>query len=163
MGLPAGEDRIKNSAARASFRPSQYSSFSTEEGLSGTKQIRRPWGAGWSGACEWMTCTRSISPRRVFARVNHGDTETILSVYDDSFADMSFGMPSFHYSDARDIFGARLTRLFRHYKVAMKMMIIDVVLNGDRALDWSTIVNPSPIIHRTLPLQSSDHGTRVPY
>lgn len=67
---------------------------------------------------------------------DQGDTERILSVYDDSFADMSFGMPSFYYSDAKDVFRARLTRLFRDYKVAMKMMIIDVALNGDRAFDW---------------------------
>ena len=67
---------------------------------------------------------------------NHGVAERILSVYDDSFADMSFAMPSFYYSDAKDVFRARLTRLFRDYKVVMKMMIIDVVLNGDRAFDW---------------------------
>jgi ketosteroid isomerase-like protein len=67
---------------------------------------------------------------------NNGDIERILSVYDDSFADMSFAMPSFYFSDAKDVFRARLTRLFRDYKVAMNMMIIDVVLNGDRAFDW---------------------------
>ena len=67
---------------------------------------------------------------------NHGDIEGVLSVYDDAFADMSFGLPSFYYSDAKDVFRARLTRLFRDYRVAMKMMIIDVVLNEDRAFDW---------------------------
>jgi hypothetical protein len=49
---------------------------------------------------------------------------------------MSFGMPSFYYSDARDVFRARLTRLFEDYTASMKVIIIDVVLNGDRALDW---------------------------
>jgi hypothetical protein len=45
-------------------------------------------------------------------------------------------MPSFYYSDAKDVFRARLERLFRDYVVSMKVIIIDVVLNGDRALDW---------------------------
>jgi ketosteroid isomerase-like protein len=67
---------------------------------------------------------------------NEGDAERVLSVYDDAFADMSFGMPSFYYSDARDVFRARLTRLFEDYTASMKVIIIDVVLNGDRALDW---------------------------
>jgi hypothetical protein len=62
--------------------------------------------------------------------------ERILSVYDDGYADMSFGMPSFYYSDARDVFRARLVRLFQDYSAAMKVIIIDVVLNGDRASDW---------------------------
>jgi ketosteroid isomerase-like protein len=67
---------------------------------------------------------------------NESDAERILSVYDDAFADMSFGMPSFYYSDAKDVFRARLSRLFRDYTVRMKAIIIDVVLNGDRAFDW---------------------------
>jgi ketosteroid isomerase-like protein len=67
---------------------------------------------------------------------NDGDVERILSVYDDAYADMSFGMPSFYYSDARDVFRARLGRLFRDYSATMKVIIIDVVLNGDRAFDW---------------------------
>jgi len=67
---------------------------------------------------------------------NEGDPERVLSVYDDAFADMSFGMPSFYYSDARHVFRARLTRLFRDYTASMKVIIIDVVLNGDRAFDW---------------------------
>src|SRR5262249_52622707 len=67
---------------------------------------------------------------------NAGDAERVLSVYDDAFADMSYGMPSFYYSDARDVFRARLERLFREYSVSMNVLIIDVVLNGDRAFDW---------------------------
>lgn len=67
---------------------------------------------------------------------NDGDPERILSVYDDSFADMSFGMPSFYYSDSRDVLRARLTRLFNDYTANAKVIIIDVILNGDRAFDW---------------------------
>jgi len=67
---------------------------------------------------------------------NEGDPERVLSVYDGAFADMSFGMPSFYYSDARDVYRARLNRLFSDYAVSMDVLIIDVVLNGDRAFDW---------------------------
>src|SRR6266702_7441731 len=67
---------------------------------------------------------------------SEGDTERVLSIYDDAFADMSFGMPSFYYSDAKDVFRARLKQLFQDYTASMKVIIIDVVLNGDRALDW---------------------------
>jgi ketosteroid isomerase-like protein len=67
---------------------------------------------------------------------NERDPERILAVYDDEFADMSFGMPSFYYSDAKDVFRARLERLFKDYTVSMRVIIIDVVLNGDRAFDW---------------------------
>jgi ketosteroid isomerase-like protein len=67
---------------------------------------------------------------------NEGDSERILSVYDDTYADMSFGMPSFYFSDAKDVFRARLIRLFLEYTVSMRVLIIDVVLNGDRAFDW---------------------------
>jgi hypothetical protein len=67
---------------------------------------------------------------------DYADTERILAIYDDAFADMSFGMPSFYYSDAKDVFRTRLDRLFADYTVSMKVIIIDVVLNGDKALDW---------------------------
>ena len=67
---------------------------------------------------------------------NEGNAEKVLSVYDGAFADMSFGMPSFYYSDAREVLGARLNRLFSDYAVSMDVLIIDVVLNGDRAFDW---------------------------
>jgi hypothetical protein len=67
---------------------------------------------------------------------NEGNAEKVLSVYDDAFADMSFGMPSFYYADAKEVFQARLERLFSDYAVSMDVLIIDVVLNGDRAFDW---------------------------
>jgi ketosteroid isomerase-like protein len=65
-----------------------------------------------------------------------GDAEQVLSVYDDAFADMSFGMPSFYYSDARDVFRACLQRIFREYSAKMTIILIDIVLNGDKAFDW---------------------------
>ncbi|HTM18641.1 MAG TPA: hypothetical protein VL135_17140 [Terracidiphilus sp.] len=65
-----------------------------------------------------------------------GDAELVLSVYDGAFADMSFGIPSFYYSDARDVFRASLERTFREYDAKMTIILIDIVLNGDRAFDW---------------------------
>jgi len=64
------------------------------------------------------------------------DAELVLSVYDDAFADMSFGVPSFYYSDARDVFRASLERTFREYDASMTIILIDIVLNGDKAFDW---------------------------
>jgi hypothetical protein len=67
---------------------------------------------------------------------NRSDEEMVLSIYDGAFADMSFGLPSFFKSDARDVLRARLRRLFRDYSAEMAVLIIDIVLNGDKALDW---------------------------
>jgi len=67
---------------------------------------------------------------------DQGDAELVLSVYDDAFADMAFGMPSFYYSDARDVFRASLQRTFREYEAKMTIILIDVVLNGEKAFDW---------------------------
>ena len=64
------------------------------------------------------------------------DEELILSIYDCAFADMSFGLPSFYDSDAKDVLRARLRRLFRDYRAEMAVIIIDIVLNGEKALDW---------------------------
>lgn len=45
-------------------------------------------------------------------------------------------MPSFYYSDAKDVFRARLQRLFRDYTARMTVIVIDVIVNGDKAFDW---------------------------
>jgi ketosteroid isomerase-like protein len=67
---------------------------------------------------------------------NRADEEMVLSVYDCSFCDMSFGLPSFYDSGARDVFRARLQRLFRDYRAEMAVLIIKIVLHGDTAYDW---------------------------
>jgi hypothetical protein len=67
---------------------------------------------------------------------NRSDEEMVLSIYDCAFADMSFGLPSFFDSDAKDVLRARLRRLFHEYTTEMAVLIIDIVLNGDKALDW---------------------------
>lgn len=67
---------------------------------------------------------------------NHADVEQILSIYDDGYADLSFGFPSFYRTDANDVFRTRLKRLFEEFTADMSVMIIDIVLNGDNAMDW---------------------------
>jgi len=67
---------------------------------------------------------------------NRSDEEMDLSIYYCAFADMSFGLPSFFESDANDVLRARLRRLFHDYTTEMAVLIIDIVLNGDKALDW---------------------------
>jgi hypothetical protein len=67
---------------------------------------------------------------------NHGDVEQVLSVYDYGYADLSFGLPSFYTTDANDVFRARLKRLFEEFTADMSVMIIGIVLNGDKAMDW---------------------------
>ena len=67
---------------------------------------------------------------------DNADVGQVLSVYDDGFADMSFGRPSFYYSDARDVLRAQLDRTFREYTAKMTIILIDIVLNGNWAFDW---------------------------
>ena len=66
---------------------------------------------------------------------NRGDAEQVLSIYDDEFVDMSFGMPSFYSCDAKQVFRARLGRLFSDYFAEMALNIISITLNEDKALD----------------------------
>jgi hypothetical protein len=68
----------------------------------------------------------NVAKTRFREGFNAGDPEEILSLYDDAFADMSFAMPSFYYSDAKDVFRARLLRLFRDYTARMTVIVIDI-------------------------------------
>lgn len=67
---------------------------------------------------------------------NRADEEMVLSTYDCAFADISLGLPSFFDSDAKVVLRVRLRRLFRDYTAQMAVIIIDIVLNGDKALDF---------------------------
>lgn len=66
---------------------------------------------------------------------SRADEEMVLSVYDCAFCDMSFGFPNFYDSDAREVFRARLQRLFRDYSAEMAVLVIKIVLCGDTAYD----------------------------
>lgn len=78
----------------------------------------------------------NLAKSRIREGFNAGDPEQILAIYDDAFADMSFAMPSFYYSDAKDVFRARLQRLFEDYTASMAVIVIDVIVNGDKGFDW---------------------------
>jgi hypothetical protein len=73
----------------------------------------------------------NLAKSRLREGYNRADEEMVLSIYGDTFSDMSFGMPSFYDSDARDILRARLKRLFHDYHVEMAVIIIDIIPNGD--------------------------------
>lgn len=67
---------------------------------------------------------------------NNGDVRRLLSVYADSFTDMSEGEPSFYGTEAKTALRWRATNLFREYTAAMNIIIIAVVVLGDTAYDW---------------------------
>jgi ketosteroid isomerase-like protein len=83
----------------------------------------------------------NLAKSRMREGYNRGDAEMVLSIYADQFSDLSFGQPSFYYEDSKDVFRTRLTRLFRDYVADMKIIIINVTVNGDRAHDvgWHTL------------------------
>jgi len=69
---------------------------------------------------------------------NTGDVERLLSVYADSFVDMSEGEPSFYGSEAKTALRWRATNLFREYTARMEVIIFDLVVLGDTAYDRGT-------------------------
>lgn len=80
-------------------------------------------------------CAINLAKSRFREGFALGDEEQILSIYADAFVDMSFGMPSFYSGDAKDVFRSRLKRLFREYNAEMAINIVEVALDGDRAMD----------------------------
>jgi hypothetical protein len=77
----------------------------------------------------------NVAKSRMREGFDSNDVEMILSVYDDSYVDMSCGFPSFYDSDAKDVFRARLKRLFQGYCAQMTVIIIRISVYGDRAVD----------------------------
>lgn len=77
----------------------------------------------------------NLAKSRLRDGYNRADEEMVLSVYDDAFSDMSFAMPSFYGSDAKDVLRARLKRLFHDYSVEMTVIIINIRLHEDTAMD----------------------------
>ena len=87
---------------------------------------------------------------------NTGDVERLLSVFEDSFTDMSEGEASFYGAEAKTALRWRATNLFREYTATMEVIIIAVVVLGDTAYDWGwhklTLIPKSgaePIIKRS--------------
>jgi ketosteroid isomerase-like protein len=67
---------------------------------------------------------------------NTADVERILSVFSDTFTDLSEGCPTFFGPDAKDVLKARLEKLFREYEVELAPIIIDINVAGDVAVDF---------------------------
>jgi len=67
---------------------------------------------------------------------NAGDTQRLLSVFAREFVDCSDSEPSFYGEEARTALKLRSSTLFDRYKVALSVIIIDVVVKGDFAYDW---------------------------
>lgn len=68
---------------------------------------------------------------------DQGDTGLVLSVFANSFSDMSATCgPSYWGAEARDVMEARLKALFRQFTTRMVVIIIDVEFYGDVAIDY---------------------------
>ena len=87
---------------------------------------------------------------------NAGDVERLLSVFGDSFTDMSEGEASFYGTEAKIALRWRATNLFREHRATMEVIIIAVVVLGDTAYDWGwhklTLIPKSggePVIKRS--------------
>jgi ketosteroid isomerase-like protein len=64
---------------------------------------------------------------------NNADVERILSVFADSFTDMTGGQASFFGIDSKTVLRARLERLFRDYHVELAPIVMDIAIAGDLA------------------------------
>ena len=67
---------------------------------------------------------------------NSGDIERVLSVFADSFTNMSDGDASFFGGEGRESLREQLQCLFDRYTVQLIPIIIDIVVSGDVAYDW---------------------------
>ena len=73
---------------------------------------------------------------------NTGDVERILSVFADSFTNMSEGEPSFYGDEAKQALRQQLSNLFSGYQVRMEIVIITIAIFGDTAIDrgWHKLI-----------------------
>ena len=67
---------------------------------------------------------------------NTGDVDRVLAVFAPGFIDMSAGQPGFYGPEARTRLELRLKQLFAAYHVRMFMMIAEINVAGDLAMDW---------------------------
>jgi ketosteroid isomerase-like protein len=97
----------------------------------------------------------SIAKTELREAYNTGDVERLLSVFADSFTNMSDGEASFYGDEGKAAMRCRVTELFREYAAKMEVIIIAVVILGNTAYDWGwhklTLVPKSggePVIKR---------------
>src|ERR1051325_8446013 len=67
---------------------------------------------------------------------NNADVPRVLSVFADSFTNMSDGDCSFFGGEGKPALREQLELLFETYRVQMLPVIIDIVPDGDSAYDW---------------------------
>jgi ketosteroid isomerase-like protein len=67
---------------------------------------------------------------------NTADVERVLSVFAESFTNMSDGDCSFFGEEGKPALREQLECLFAFYRVQMFPVIIDIVPKGDAAFDW---------------------------
>lgn len=98
----------------------------------------------------------NLAKTRIREGYENEDVDAILSVYDDSFTDMSASYPSFYDTDSKKVFRAKLTRLFSEYLAQLTTIIITVSVFGDRALDrgWNVLTLTSKTTGRTLEVRT---------
>jgi len=66
---------------------------------------------------------------------NSGDVERLIRVFASGFTDCSEGEPSFYGEEGVRALRLRTQELFHKYKVALTVIIIDIVVKGDFAYD----------------------------
>ncbi|HVZ61241.1 MAG TPA: nuclear transport factor 2 family protein [Terriglobales bacterium] len=67
---------------------------------------------------------------------NSGNPDRVLSVVADGFIDMTAEEPSFFGPEAKEVFGSRLRKLFRKYRTELAVVVAEVQLSGNQAVDW---------------------------
>ena len=67
---------------------------------------------------------------------NTGDVERILSLFADSFSDMTGGQASFYGQDSKTVLKAKLENLFREHHVELAPTIFDIAIAGDLAVEY---------------------------
>lgn len=65
-----------------------------------------------------------------------GDVEQILSAFDETFRDMSYGQPSALGESAIPRFREQAVRLLQDYSVRLAVIIYKIVILGDTAYDY---------------------------
>jgi ketosteroid isomerase-like protein len=67
---------------------------------------------------------------------NSADVERILSVFADTFTDLSEGYPTFFAPDGKVVLKAKLENLFGEYEVELTPIVIDIIMSGDVAAEY---------------------------
>lgn len=73
---------------------------------------------------------------------NSGEIERVLSVFADGFTNMSEGEPTFYGEEAQQALRLQLSALFSQYQVKIEIVIIDIVVLGNTAMDrgWHKLI-----------------------